>query len=170
MRFRWWAFFLFIALGACAQGTFAHVLAVRSTRPDFLLILCLSIGMGSGPIRGCQAGFIAGFLIDLMGGRSIGLQALSYSVGGFVAGWVTSGPLRQSPLVYVVSGLTGSLSAYLVAYALLASLGFPQSPAKVFGGIIWPASLYDALLTLPASLVVSKVLVCKGQSHVIEGT
>lgn len=157
-------------LGACVQGTFAHVLTVCSIRPDLLLVLSLSIGMVLGPLRGCQAGFTAGFLIDLIGGRSIGLEALSYSVGGFIAGSVTAGPLKQSPVVYVVSGFAGSFSAYLVTYTLLVILGFPQSPTKVFTGIVWPASFYDALLTLPAYLVVSKVLVYRSQSHVIEGT
>lgn len=169
MRFRWWAFFLLIAFGMCVQGTLAHILAIRGVRPDLLLVLSLSIGMRLGPVKGCQTGFIAGLAVDLMAGRSVGLGALSYSAGGFIAGSVTSGPLRESPAMYVVSGFAGSLSTYVLAYAMLTLLGFSGDLAKVFGGIVWPATLYDSLLTLPTYFIISRVLVYEGPTHVIEG-
>jgi rod shape-determining protein MreD len=55
--------------------------------PDFVIIILIYISVKEGKLIGVTFGFFAGLLIDILGGTFIGLQALSYTIACFVAGF-----------------------------------------------------------------------------------
>lgn len=55
--------------------------------PDLVIIVLAYIGVKEGKIMGMIFGFFAGLLIDILGGTFIGLQALSYTLACFIAGF-----------------------------------------------------------------------------------
>lgn len=156
-------FFFIVILGMSLQGTLAHLFAIRGIRPNLLLVLSISAGIRLGPSMGALCGFVGGLGIDLIGGRSIGLGALAFSAGAYVAGLIASGPLRESPPVYVLSAFIGTLLAHSITYSALLLLGFSGQLTSVLSRIVWPSTVYDTFLVLPACYLVSKAL-CKKES------
>lgn len=55
--------------------------------PDIVIIMIAFIAVKEGQIFGTVTGFIAGLLLDILGGSFTGLSALSYSIAGFAGGY-----------------------------------------------------------------------------------
>lgn len=55
--------------------------------PDIVIIMVAYIAAKKGQIFGTVTGFIAGLLLDILGGSFLGLSALSYSIAGFAGGY-----------------------------------------------------------------------------------
>lgn len=58
--------------------------------PDLVMVVLAYISIKEGKTMGIIFGFFAGLLIDILGGTFIGLQALSYTLACFVAGFFNS--------------------------------------------------------------------------------
>ncbi|MCB0723159.1 MAG: rod shape-determining protein MreD [Ignavibacteriae bacterium] len=55
--------------------------------PDIVIIMIAYIAAKEGQMFGTITGFVAGMLLDILGGSFLGLSALSYSVAGFAGGY-----------------------------------------------------------------------------------
>src|SRR5690606_22609352 len=58
--------------------------------PDIVIIMIAFIAVKEGQIFGTVTGFVAGMLLDIMGGSFLGLSALSYSIAGFAGGYFSN--------------------------------------------------------------------------------
>jgi rod shape-determining protein MreD len=87
-----------------------------------MLLLAVAGGIAGGPERGALAGFVMGFLFDLVLTSPLGLHALVYGLAGFLAGYINS-LTRDHPrwLVMLVAGVASAAStvAYPVASAMI---------------------------------------------------
>lgn len=55
--------------------------------PDIVIIMIAYIAVKEGQIFGTVTGFIAGLLLDILGGSFLGLSAMSYAIAGFAGGY-----------------------------------------------------------------------------------
>jgi rod shape-determining protein MreD len=55
--------------------------------PDIVIIMIAFIAVKEGQIFGTVTGFIAGLLLDILGGSFLGLSAMSYAIAGFAGGY-----------------------------------------------------------------------------------
>ena len=70
------------------QLLIADFLALKTIRPDFMVILVLYWAIKHGRLAGTISGFLIGMLIDLSGTASFfGLSPLIYSVTGYLGGY-----------------------------------------------------------------------------------
>ena len=83
------------------QFLLSDVLTIRYHRPDFIVIYILYFGLYFGPYYGVIAGFSIGFLIDITPMVSyFGISPLTYSLTGFLSGYLQNRYNRLSPFVF----------------------------------------------------------------------
>ena len=73
-----WALWAVVALHVFAVQTslFSHF-APWGVRPDLVLVFVVAYALHFGPVQGGAVGLIAGFFVDLYGGRLIGMGGLA---------------------------------------------------------------------------------------------
>ncbi|MGB9696879.1 MAG: rod shape-determining protein MreD [Ignavibacteria bacterium] len=78
-----------LAVFIVLQKSLIWLLAISTYNisPDLVIVILAYISIKEGKITGVTFGFFAGLLIDILGGTFIGLQALSYTLACFVAGF-----------------------------------------------------------------------------------
>ena len=69
------------------QTTFIRFISIERVTPDILVVWLVYVALRYGQIHATVAGFILGFVMDILGGGFLGLSALSKTVSGFVAGY-----------------------------------------------------------------------------------
>jgi rod shape-determining protein MreD len=78
---------------------------------QIVLALAVATGAGSGPERGAVAGFTLGLMFDLATGSPLGLTALCYALGGYVAGYaVTLTPTPPWWLSMIFTGIGAAIA------------------------------------------------------------
>jgi rod shape-determining protein MreD len=116
---------------------------------DLMLLSAIAAGSVGGADRGATYGFVAGILYDLMLDTPFGLNALTYAVAGFAAGWVAGRVLQPRWWFHVGTTAAITLGAVLltVFVANFVGEGFPADD-------IWRMCLvetvWNAVLILPA--------------------
>ncbi len=139
---------LIIIFAVVLQTTLVNYLAVLRVKPDLLLMIVLYIGFKSGPLRGELSGFLSGLLEDIFSGNLIGINALSKTILGNLAG------LGRDKLAFenlitqiVVTFLATSIYAFLLfllkTFFLNRGISFV---ATIKYGVI--ASFYNAILAV----------------------
>ena len=143
---------LFVVLAV--QHTLLDSLRVDGAHPEAMLVLAATAGYVGGAERGAFVGFFVGLVSDLFLPTPFGLSALVGCLIGFGTGTATSGLVRNSRGLAVVSVTAGTVAA-TVGYAVLAAvlgqsgaLSVDLAPALV---VATPAA---ALLAVPVHALV----------------
>ena len=83
------------------QLLIADFLALKTIRPDFMVILVLYWAIKHGRLAGTISGFLIGMLIDLSGTASFfGLSPLIYSVTGYLGGYLMGSYSKLNPFYF----------------------------------------------------------------------
>lgn len=97
-----WNKYIFLLIGAfLLQFYLAELLSINMIRPDFMAIFVLYTAIKFGRFYGVITGFILGLLTDLAGvGSFFGLSSLTYSISGYLAGYLKDKYNRLLPLYF----------------------------------------------------------------------
>jgi rod shape-determining protein MreD len=79
---------LLVFVGLVLQIALIARMSLFGSRPDLPLVLIVAVALLKGPFHGELVGFVSGFLIDLLSGGPMGIQAFSGAVIGYCAGFV----------------------------------------------------------------------------------
>ena len=115
-----------------------------------MLLLSVAGGIAGGPERGALAGFVMGFLFDLVLTSPLGLHALVYGLAGFLAGYINSLTIDHPRwLVVLVVGVASAAATaiYPVAAALI---GEPVVFSPRLITIVVVVSVANMALAVPA--------------------
>ncbi len=83
------------------QFILVDFLSLNLIRPDFLVIFILYIALYKGKFAGTLAGFTLGLLSNLFGvGSFFGLEALSFSIVGYLAGYLSKSYEKLLPYIF----------------------------------------------------------------------
>lgn len=129
------------------QFTLLDSVRLDSAHPDVVFMTAAAAGYVGGPERGAGVGFAAGLLADLLMPTTFGLSALVGCLVGFAAGLVTSGLVRNSRWIAMLTMTAGTVAA-LVSYAVLAAL---LGQARTLAVELAPA----LVVATPAAVVLS---------------
>ena len=132
--------------GGVAQTTLSPALRIGDVAPDLPLIVVLLLALRRGPEFGCVAGFLAGFLQDVVGGGFVGVQALTKAVVGFAIGAAGDRLRVTQPLVQVPGLVLLSVAEGLGRFALLKLFHFPAPFGEVMAYVVLPQALYNGFL------------------------
>lgn len=103
------------------QDTLLSEMRPAGVAVQAMLLLAVSGGIAGGPERGALAGFVMGFLFDLILTSPLGLHSLVYGLAGFLAGYINSLTLDHPRwLVMLVVGVASAAST--VAYPIASEL------------------------------------------------
>ena len=83
------------------QFLLVDFLSLNLIRPDFLVIYILFIGLSKGKFVGTMTGFFLGLISNLFGiGSLFGLESLSLSIVGYLAGYLTNSYEKLLPYIF----------------------------------------------------------------------
>ncbi|MBD30822.1 MAG: hypothetical protein CMG44_01275 [Candidatus Marinimicrobia bacterium] len=83
------------------QFLLVDFLSLNLIRPDFLVIYILFIGLSKGKFVGTMTGFCLGLISNLFGiGSLFGLESLSLSIVGYLAGYLTNSYEKLLPYIF----------------------------------------------------------------------
>lgn len=128
------------------QTTLAPHLRIAGVQPDFLLIVVVTYGFLEGPVVGSATGFFAGLLQDMLLVTTLGLNALSKTIVGYLSGMVEQNIFSESftlPMLAIFATTVLNESIFL---ALRATLGESIAPVVAAKSVVIPAALYNAAL------------------------
>lgn len=141
-----WGLALVVALVAfAAQTGIAPLPGPPGIRLDLALVAIVAFALHYGPLDGAILGLVAGFVIDIYGGRLIGMGALAKLVAGAMGGVVGQKVFREHLLVPVAAVLVSSFAGNLVYLALARAFGVTWPILPGIQRVIVPAALYDAV-------------------------
>lgn len=138
---------LFVVLAV--QYSLLDSVQLDGAHPDVMLMTAAAAGYVGGPERGAGVGFVAGLAADLLMPTTFGLSALVGCLVGFVAGTVTSGLVRNSRGIGLLT-TTAGVVAGLIGYAVLATLlGVPRALTTDLAPALVVATPAAAVLAVP---------------------
>lgn len=98
---QWNKFILTLLAVFFLQFYLSEFMSINMIRPDFMSIFILYTAIKFGRFYGVIAGFILGLLSDLAGvGSYFGLSSLTYSITGYLAGFLKDKYNRLIPLYF----------------------------------------------------------------------
>lgn len=144
---RFWPLLGILAGAVLLQTTLAPYLTVRGLIPDLLLAVVVTYGLLFGLEAGLFAGMGAGLLLDVAGGRLVGLSVLSLGVAGLLAGVVEQRVYKDNLLLPVIAGFLASVGRELItALVLITISAWEFSLWERLWQLILPGALYNALI------------------------
>lgn len=145
---RHWALLGILSLALLLQTTVVPYLEVFGLVPDVLLAAVVTFGLLFGPEAGLSAGMGIGLMLDLVGGRFIGLSVLTLGVAGLLAGQVEKRVFKDNWLLPLSAGFLGTLVKEGLTMLILLAFNWRIPVLEALREQILPAALYNALVTL----------------------
>lgn len=142
--------FLIVIANVILESTLFQYFRIFGVKPDFCIILIVSYALLQGSTYGSMIGLGSGLLLDMMFGRTIGLNAFAYMLTGYFIGRLHDNVFKDSFIPAVLFNFAAVfISQHL--YLLLAyfSNNFAQTTTTYFQmlfQVILPQAVYTALL------------------------
>jgi len=146
---------LLIAVVLTLQVAMIGPITIDGVHPDLMLLLAAVGGATGGPARGALIGFGCGLLSDLFLETPFGLSALTFCIVGYAVGLFQGLVLRSSWWIVALASLLGTAGGEFL-YALIGAIvGQPQTLSDELPRIIGIVSLINAVLSVPATRLMS---------------
>ncbi|MBD3304768.1 rod shape-determining protein MreD [candidate division KSB3 bacterium] len=84
------------------QTTVFHLIQIGGVKPDLVLILVVYFGLTKGSDIGCVSGFAFGLIEDMFSGMSLGANALTKTIVGFLCGFSGKHLYTQSLVTHIL--------------------------------------------------------------------
>lgn len=139
------------------QVSILPLVEIRGIRPDLLLIAVVFFSLQLGPTHGLVLGIIAGFLKDCLGNGLFGGYAFCFALLGLIVGYNGKVLYRESPYTQVVVTFLASCLAFFLYYLLVRLYRAMPPMTDSFRWVILPASLYTAVISLPAFFLLQRI-------------
>ncbi len=149
---------LILFAGFIFQTAIVPFISIGKAKPDIILIVIATFGFIHGPISGAINGFIGGLLQDIVTIGSLGLQAVSKVIIGFLSGRVERTFLGSSALIpmVVIAGISVVSQTIYVCLTFLA--GERIEIMSVLKTVVIPSAAYTAVLGFIMFPYISRLL------------
>lgn len=142
---------LLLIIATAAQGLYPQALTIQGVKPDLILVVLIWWALRTDSLSGALMGFAAGLLHGAAVGMRLGTFIATRTIGGFLAGSVSSGLFGQNPLVPVAA----TLAITVVVQTMFLLLSPVTGLAAAFAGILIEA-VYNGVLVLIFSFVAAQ--------------
>jgi len=146
-----------IILNFIIQSTLFSYIEIFGINPNTAIIIIVCFAMLRFEIEGALIGFFAGLIQDIFFGNVIGLNALLYTVIGYVCGKPFKDLYAENyilPLVLVGgSSLFFNFSYYVLNFLFRARVDI----VHYFTTIIMPELLYTLIITMPIFIIIYRI-------------
>ena len=130
------------------QAGLAPYLSILGVTPNLILLVVVSIALGTGAEEGALAGFLGGLAFDLLGTGPVGVMTLVLTLTGFLAGLLHNELFTEGwrlPLTVLALAALLSETAYA---ALLLLFGSEFGFWSAFITKMLPGAIFDSVLAL----------------------
>ncbi|MDF2839703.1 MAG: mreD [Clostridia bacterium] len=149
-----------VLLNVVLEATLFQFFRIGGIKPDFVIVLIIAYAILEGGAYSAAMGLASGLLIDILFGRMIGVNALSYMITGYILGQAHENVFKDSilppalfnfaaviiyqHLFFLIMYLTGNLLHEGISYTyILLSIILPQGIYNaVVGAIIYRSLLH----------------------------
>lgn len=152
---------VFVAIAALLQASLMKIVEFVALpvlhRPDLLLTLAVVVGWSSHPWAAAWSGFALGLIDDLIGGRALGVRAVSLGLAAAVSSSLKRLIRPDAALSKMVAASISATVADLLSFAALRGRGSGVT-GTYFIRWIWPATVvWAVVLVLPADWVTRRL-------------
>lgn len=139
---------LLLGLALLLESTVLQFVLVAGVKPDLVLVLVVFYAITNGPREGAFLGFMGGLAQDFLSGYYLGLNALSFTVVGYLVGLGHTRLFKESP--FILAGVTflATMAFEGVKYFLILGLGIAVPPGEALWGLILPLGVYNSAVAL----------------------
>lgn len=137
-------------LNVILESTLFQYMRIYGIKPDFSIMIIVSYAILRGSTYGAFAGLGIGLLIDILYGRVMGINALSYMVTGYIIGQAHENVFKDSiipPFIFnLIAIIIFQHSFILLSYF---SNDFPSIGVQygyMLFEVILPQALYNAVV------------------------
>ncbi len=139
------------------QVTLAQEINVGKIKPDFILVVTVSVALFEGPTRGAVFGFWGGLLEDIFTTGFLGVAAFAKTLAGFFAGELKNRVASSSVLWPMIIVFFFTIAGELVKFVAWSMVGWEGRPSFRFG-VIAGIALYNMLITLVVYPIVKRLV------------
>lgn len=126
-----WGVVVWVILLYLLQGIWLPLFWTAREQPDWLLVFATLLGFLGGPARGAFAGALSGLLLDVLTGRFLGLQVLTRTLIGYMAGIGAQQIFRENIAVALLNVALASIGYMGFGYLLMVAFGVPLPFGRV---------------------------------------
>lgn len=148
-----------LLLGALiVQAVIVPRIAIKTAKPDLILIVIATYAFLEGPSAGSITGFFGGLLKDLITVGGSGINILTMTIVGYLSGLFERNLFgSRSVLAMLIMFVVSSFSQLLYALALFI-FGEPMDLWLAVRFVILPSAIYTSLVTLFIFSILIKIL------------
>jgi rod shape-determining protein MreD len=150
-----------IVIAAVLQPTFFAKLFLPGATPDILIVVLTSWALLKGPAVGAIAGFVTGFLIDVLppGDHLMGISSIFLTIIGYLVGYMSQNQSRSIARPLIISASVANI--FLIARSIWANISGSEFSLNIFAVNFLTQGIYAALLAVfiyPAIALLDKKL------------
>lgn len=139
-----------VLLNVILEATLFQFLRIGGVKPDFIIILVVAYAILEGGAYSSVIGLASGFLVDILFGRVLGVNAFSYMITGYIFGQAHDSVFKDSILPPVLFNFAAVLIYQHLYFFLMYMTGNLLhdgfSYLNILMGMILPQSLYNSIL------------------------
>ena len=139
---------LLLAFMAALQASVFSRFSVGPTAPQMVLLSVVAWSLLRGPVEGMYWGFAGGLLYDLASGGPIGVSALAMVAVAAIAGTFGGRLFGTNPLLPMLAVFAATLTYFVIASFLLATLHYRTDWAGALLQVALPAAAANGILSL----------------------
>ena len=119
------------------QSVILSNIAALPAIPDLVLIVVIFISLKNGSVAGCTAGFISGIIMDFASAAPLGLNAMTKTITGFVAGKFHSSFNLQRFFIPIIAALAATFLKALLVLILTFFFGDAVLRYRLASSALW---------------------------------
>lgn len=131
------------------QSTVTEYVEIVGIRPNLLLVVAVIIALCRTDMESAFMGLFCGLGMDILIGRAIGWYAICLFLVCFCIGMVNAKLYKDNPFIPLFFVFVSSITVEVMYYFMNAFLKGYQDIVFVLTSLVFPESLYNAVLALP---------------------
>lgn len=139
--------FVIMLMSVSLQSTVIPVISIGGIRPDFVLVVVVSVALTRGKETGLLCGAFGGILQDLLSAGPFGLNTLTKMLLGLLVGFYERRVNQGNLLLPLVAIAAGTVGATVISALFLLAYGFDGSILVLLQMV--PTIAYHILLAAP---------------------
>lgn len=139
------------------QSTILDYVEIIQIKPNFLLVVAVTIALNRKDMESAFMGLFCGLGMDILIGKAIGWYAICLFLVCFCIGIVNPKLFKDNPLIPVFFVFTSSIAVETTYYLIHSFLKGYEDIVFVFTTLVFPESVYNAVIALPVYPLISRI-------------
>ena len=146
-----------ILLAAVLQTTLFQHLQIMDVKPLLLVAFAIIVVLQRGLIEGSIVGLSCGLMMDILGGNTIGINALSLLYICIFCGFLCEGFFKEKSIVVALFVFGANLVYELIYFILMFLIWGAGGFFRFFGQVIIIECIYTTLLAIPMFMLSKRI-------------